>query len=71
MAIDVRRSVSYCYAIRFHLKGINKQVMLDNLLKSIESSLSALQRKLDTPWKKHLERDHMNRLFLGNDFFKF
>lgn len=41
MAIDVRRSLSYTYAIRFHLVGINKQVLFDHMLENMESSLEA------------------------------
>ena len=42
MAIDVRRGLSFCYAIRFHLKGVKRQVFFDHLTENVEGSLNSL-----------------------------
>ena len=71
MAIDVRRSLSYCYAIRFHLIGIKRQVFFDHMIMNLGNSLEALQRKLDNPWISFTEKDTLGRLQLGKKFFNF
>ena len=71
MAIDVRRGVSYTYAIRFHLKGIKRQVFFDHMIQNLEAALDALQRKLDNPWVTFTEKDDLGRLYLGQKFFKY
>ena len=50
LVIAARRSLSYTYAIRFYLKGPNKQAFFDFQQGELEGSLERLNRKNEEDW---------------------
>ena len=47
LIVAARRSLSYTYAIRFYLKGPQKQAFFDFIQGDMESSLEALNKKME------------------------
>ena len=49
--------MSYTYAIRFFLKGANKQAFFDFIQGDVERSLEALNKRMEEKWLDKLEYD--------------
>ena len=57
LVIAARRSLSYTYAIRFFLRGPNKQAFFDFIQGDLERSLEALNKKNEENWLDQVEYD--------------
>jgi hypothetical protein len=55
LVIAARRTISYTYAIRFYLKGINKQSFFDFLQRDLESDLEKLTKRSEENWIDYTE----------------
>ena len=71
LVVAARRSLSYTYAIRFYLKGLQKQAFFDFIQGDLERSLEALNKRMEENWLDKLEYDVQGRLLIGMKFVKF
>ena len=55
LIITVRRSLSFTYAIRYYLKGPQKQTLFDFMQGELESSLERLNKIMDQKWIDQLD----------------
>jgi hypothetical protein len=68
LVIEARRTLAYCYAIRFYLRGPNKQNFFDFLLKELEADLEKLTVYTEMDWTKYLDTDIKHNLLIGKRF---
>lgn len=71
LCIQARRTISFTYAIRFYLKGKNKQYFFDFLQKDLESDVEKLTARTEEDWVAYTDVDINNDIQLGEKFFKF
>ena len=58
LVVAARRSLSFTYAIRFFLKGPNKQAFFDFIQGDLENSLEALNKKNEENWLDYVDYDY-------------
>ena len=58
LILRARRSLSYTYALRFYVRGENKQRFFDFIQGDLERSLELLNDKSEQDWLDLLEKDH-------------
>ena len=71
LCIQARRTISYTYAIRFYIRGRNKQAFFDFLLQDLERDLEQLTKRTEENWLSYTERDDDNNVRLGDKFQKY
>lgn len=71
LVVAARRSLSYTYAIRFFLKGAQKQAFFDFIQGDLERSLEALNKRMEENWLDYVEYDVQGRLILGQKYIRF
>lgn len=71
LVVAARRSLSYTYAIRFFLKGAQKQAFFDFIQGDMERSLEALNKKMERNWLDELEYDTVGRMLIGQKFIRY
>lgn len=69
LVVAARRSLSYTYAIRFFLKGPNKQAFFDFIQGDLERSLEILNKKMEENWLDKVEYDLHGKMFLSQTFY--
>lgn len=69
LVVAARRSLSYTYAIRFFLKGPNKQAFFDFIQGDLENSLEHLNKKMEENWLDKVEYDLHGKMFLSQTFY--
>ena len=55
--IRARRALTYTYAIRYYLKGKNKQNFFDFIQGDLENSLERLNKRNEEDWQTYLDID--------------
>jgi hypothetical protein len=71
LVLAARRTLSYTYAIRFYLKGLEKQQFFDFLVKDLERTLETLTKYSEEKWSEYLEFDSHGLLVMGKKFFEY
>lgn len=71
LVVGARRSLSYTYAIRFFLKGEQKQAFFDFIQGDLERSLEALNKRMEENWLDYVEYDIKGKLILGLKFNRY
>lgn len=56
LVIAARRTISFTYAIRFYLKGKNKQSFFDFLQRDLENDLEKLTKRSEEDWLDYTDR---------------
>jgi len=55
LVVAARRTISFTYAIRFYLRGHNKQQFFDFLQRDLEADLEKLTRRSEENWLDYTE----------------
>ena len=63
--------LSYSYAYRYYLQGMNKQTFFDYIQGKLEHSLELLNEKNEENWLNYVELDHHGKPYLGEMWSKF
>lgn len=71
LVLAARRTLSYTYAIRYYLKGREKQVFFDFLVKDLERTLEVLTKYSEQQWTDYLDFNAFGQLCLGMKFADF
>lgn len=71
LVLAARRTLSYTYAIRFYLKGLEKQQFFDFLVKDLERTLETLTKYSEEKWSEYLEFDSHGLLIMAKKFFEY
>lgn len=53
LSVQARRTISYTYAIRYYIRGRNKQQFFDFLLQELERDLEQLTKRTEENWLSH------------------
>ena len=69
--IRARRFLSYSYAYRYFLHGMNKQTFYDYIQNKLEQSLEILNEKNEENWMDYIEFDNKGKPYLGEVWNKF
>lgn len=71
LVLAARRVISNTYAIRFYLKGEQRQAFFDFMQGDLERSLEKLSGITEKNWIDNLDIDYQNQFHQGEKFFKF
>ena len=71
LVVAARRAVSYTYAMRYYMKGKNKQIHFDFIQASLEGDLEKLNGKIEEDWLGTLDHDMDGKPHLGDRFFAY
>ena len=71
LVVVARRSLSYTYAIRFNLRGVQKQFFFDFIQADMERSLENLNKRMEEYWLENLDIDARGRMQMGQRFIKY
>ena len=71
LIIAARRSLSFTYAIRFFLKGAQKQAFFDFMQGDLETNLERLNKRMEENWLDYVEYDPQGKLICGPKFIRY
>ena len=71
LVIKARRMMSYSYAYRYYLKGMNKQTFFDYIQGRLEQQLEVLNQHNETNWVNNIDLDIHGKPYPGEVWNKF